>query len=117
MLYNYYSHSHIKALLQVYPEVNFKQHRFSHVSSILIRTINIFTYDFIHENYWSEESNKKLFFDDFAASNNFDPLIAKNWYSVKHSELEDFGVLDHIWFYFSDQFVGKNYSCTQSWHE
>lgn len=34
-------------------------------------------------NDWSETSNHKRFFDDFAAEHNFDPLVASNWYKQK----------------------------------
>lgn len=30
-------------------------------------------------NFWASKDNRKLFFDDFAASRGFDPLIPDNW--------------------------------------
>eukprot|EP00026_Physarum_polycephalum_P002130 Phypoly_transcript_02134.p1 GENE.Phypoly_transcript_02134~~Phypoly_transcript_02134.p1 ORF type:complete len:738 (+),score=96.58 Phypoly_transcript_02134:691-2904(+) len=33
-------------------------------------------------SYWENSANRKLFFDEFAKSQNFDPLVRENWYSV-----------------------------------
>lgn len=30
--------------------------------------------------YWTKPENRRRFFEEYAASNNFDPLIAENWY-------------------------------------
>lgn len=38
-------------------------------------------------NYWADKSNRRHFFDDFAASRNFDPLIAENWNSVTYTDI------------------------------
>jgi len=36
---------------------------------------------------WSVLGNQRKFFDEFARSKNFNPLDAKNWYSVTHNEI------------------------------
>eukprot|EP00026_Physarum_polycephalum_P001147 Phypoly_transcript_01148.p1 GENE.Phypoly_transcript_01148~~Phypoly_transcript_01148.p1 ORF type:complete len:746 (+),score=87.76 Phypoly_transcript_01148:82-2319(+) len=39
--------------------------------------------------YWKSEKNRRKFFDDFAGSQNFDPLIPKNWYDANWSVFYD----------------------------
>jgi hypothetical protein len=45
------------------------------------------------ENYWTNKENIKRFFDDYASSNKFDPLIPANWYSVPMEALSKMKVL------------------------
>eukprot|EP00026_Physarum_polycephalum_P002320 Phypoly_transcript_02326.p1 GENE.Phypoly_transcript_02326~~Phypoly_transcript_02326.p1 ORF type:complete len:617 (+),score=95.55 Phypoly_transcript_02326:985-2835(+) len=59
-----------ETLVAVFPEVSFEIERF--------RTTP--------RNYYSDWNNKKRFFDNIAKRDNFDPLVAENWYSFKKSE-------------------------------
>jgi len=34
------------------------------------------------QDYWTYASNRRAFFDKFAKDSQFDPLVAKNWYSI-----------------------------------
>lgn len=34
------------------------------------------------DNHWNSKENIRNFFDSFAASKGFDPLLCENWYSV-----------------------------------
>jgi len=36
----------------------------------------------LSHGHWAEEDNRKQFFDQFAKDNEFDPLVASNWYTV-----------------------------------
>jgi len=69
-LLNIYNGSHIKALMQLYPELTLEK-----------------------RNFWKSESGWKVpriqrnFFDEFARSKKFSPLDANNWYSVTLSEV------------------------------
>jgi hypothetical protein len=45
------------------------------------------------------------FFDEFAKSNKFDPLIATNWYSVTHSDIMGAGVCSHQGIYSPEPMV------------
>jgi hypothetical protein len=36
--------------------------------------------------YWARHKNRKQFFDDYARSNGFDPLIARNWHKQPYSK-------------------------------
>lgn len=33
-------------------------------------------------NYWDARENKRRFFDEFAKSNKFNPLVTENWYPI-----------------------------------
>jgi hypothetical protein len=37
---------------------------------------------------WKDLSQRRKFFDQYAESKNFDPLIAENWYPVSFRDLE-----------------------------
>jgi hypothetical protein len=39
------------------------------------------------KNQWSVPENRRAFFDNFAASKNFSPLVAENWYNVTVEEV------------------------------
>ena len=40
-----------------------------------------------------KEERARRFFDDYAAKNNFDPLVPENWYKVSHTDLINAKVL------------------------
>jgi hypothetical protein len=42
----------------------------------------------VTEKYWTFEARRR-FFDDLAKTHGFDPLIAKNWYSVPYKAIEN----------------------------
>eukprot|EP00026_Physarum_polycephalum_P003023 Phypoly_transcript_03032.p1 GENE.Phypoly_transcript_03032~~Phypoly_transcript_03032.p1 ORF type:complete len:830 (+),score=97.20 Phypoly_transcript_03032:47-2536(+) len=51
-------------------------------------------YGHVPRNHWLDASNQKAFFDNYAAIQGFDPLVAKNWSSENLSNLWNFkGVL------------------------
>eukprot|EP00026_Physarum_polycephalum_P001342 Phypoly_transcript_01343.p1 GENE.Phypoly_transcript_01343~~Phypoly_transcript_01343.p1 ORF type:complete len:974 (+),score=101.70 Phypoly_transcript_01343:154-3075(+) len=62
----YYQGSVIDALLHVFPEIGLVKKEFASRP----------------RNYWSDESNRKRHFIEFAREKRFDPLVAQNWYSV-----------------------------------
>lgn len=39
---------------------------------------------FLLAKYWEHAENRRKFFLDFARDHKFDPLVAKNWYSVSN---------------------------------
>eukprot|EP00026_Physarum_polycephalum_P017934 Phypoly_transcript_19329.p1 GENE.Phypoly_transcript_19329~~Phypoly_transcript_19329.p1 ORF type:complete len:214 (+),score=30.36 Phypoly_transcript_19329:89-643(+) len=57
--------SHFRMLASAYPTIKFDYSKFHYK----------------YKGYWEHSSNHKLFFDNIAKENNFDPLIANNWYS------------------------------------
>eukprot|EP00026_Physarum_polycephalum_P001049 Phypoly_transcript_01050.p1 GENE.Phypoly_transcript_01050~~Phypoly_transcript_01050.p1 ORF type:complete len:906 (+),score=142.25 Phypoly_transcript_01050:476-3193(+) len=66
----YYSRSLAKALIHAYPEIGFDQNKFP----------------VVYKFYWQSKENRRKFFIDFAAGNDFDPLVAANWYSRSFRE-------------------------------
>jgi len=60
-----YGGSLVRALIHLFPEVQFDPARFSSA---------------VKRNYWGNEANRRKFFVDFAAKNKFDPLVPENWY-------------------------------------
>ena len=46
---------------------------------------NKFTY--VTDSHWKISNNRRIFFTDFAQTNNFDPLNPVNWYSVERKDI------------------------------
>lgn len=57
--------------MELYPEIGLKQSLFHKIP--------------VH--YWTPE-NQKQFFDAIATTNNFDPLVAANWYPFSNSDIQ-----------------------------
>lgn len=66
-----YGNSFKRALVDIFPNVSFKKHKFAQAPA----------------DYWKTQSNQKMLFDEFAESKKFDPLNPNNWYSVKDADL------------------------------
>jgi hypothetical protein len=47
---------------------------------------------------WQDTAKRREFFVDFAAENNFDPLIAEEWYKILPEALEDREVFFFLFF-------------------
>jgi hypothetical protein len=43
-------------------------------------------------SYWKDPKNGRIFFENFAEKQGFDPLVAINWYSVDHVDVEAYQV-------------------------
>jgi len=82
MLRNYYRGSHIKALVRLYPELVLKKKK-----SLRSR------------EGWKSPENGRKFFDGFAASKKFNPLDAKNWYSITYNEIIRAGGRGLLYYY------------------
>eukprot|EP00026_Physarum_polycephalum_P002957 Phypoly_transcript_02966.p1 GENE.Phypoly_transcript_02966~~Phypoly_transcript_02966.p1 ORF type:complete len:695 (+),score=87.59 Phypoly_transcript_02966:171-2087(+) len=86
---NRYNGSMTDALLDLFPEIGLEKAKF--------RRNNL--------NYWADVKRRRAFFDEFASENNFDPLIANNWYNVTLSQLSAkkfFGAVLHYYRGFRD---------------
>eukprot|EP00026_Physarum_polycephalum_P002126 Phypoly_transcript_02130.p1 GENE.Phypoly_transcript_02130~~Phypoly_transcript_02130.p1 ORF type:complete len:911 (+),score=100.93 Phypoly_transcript_02130:69-2801(+) len=70
-LMKYYSMSFVRALVDIYPEVNFLESKFM----------------FVSKKFWLEPKNRRNWFDTFAEERSFDPLIADNWYNIAHQTI------------------------------
>eukprot|EP00026_Physarum_polycephalum_P001094 Phypoly_transcript_01095.p1 GENE.Phypoly_transcript_01095~~Phypoly_transcript_01095.p1 ORF type:complete len:1190 (+),score=164.67 Phypoly_transcript_01095:101-3670(+) len=63
--------NHVKALMTIFPDLDLNPSNFSTLPS----------------KFWNSLKNRREFFDKFAALENFDPLVAENWYSVKREAI------------------------------
>jgi len=68
---HYYNHSHINALLELYPELMLKKENFLQ-----------------SKGRWKALGKQRKFLDRFAKSKRFNPLDAEKWHSVTHNELK-----------------------------
>jgi len=66
----YHKGSHVVALSQVYPELSLQKEKFPNA-----------------EEGWYELANRKVFFDEFAKSRQFDPLIPEMWYPITKQDI------------------------------
>eukprot|EP00026_Physarum_polycephalum_P003286 Phypoly_transcript_03296.p1 GENE.Phypoly_transcript_03296~~Phypoly_transcript_03296.p1 ORF type:complete len:460 (+),score=53.46 Phypoly_transcript_03296:645-2024(+) len=66
-----HGYSVVKALLSIYPSIGLDESKFT----------------IMKKRYWDSPTNRKYFFDKFAAGRNFDPLLASNWYTVRQHEV------------------------------
>eukprot|EP00026_Physarum_polycephalum_P001009 Phypoly_transcript_01010.p1 GENE.Phypoly_transcript_01010~~Phypoly_transcript_01010.p1 ORF type:complete len:1168 (+),score=148.17 Phypoly_transcript_01010:225-3728(+) len=59
-----------RALIELFPEVGFDATKFSSRLSM-----------------WASEKLRRKFFDNFAAKESFDPLVAENWYKYSYEDM------------------------------
>jgi len=69
-LLTYYNGSHIRALMDVYPEVKFEKHKF----------------DGVPESEFPMKK-RRLFFDELAHDVGFDPLLPEYWYKISAEDI------------------------------
>eukprot|EP00026_Physarum_polycephalum_P001926 Phypoly_transcript_01929.p1 GENE.Phypoly_transcript_01929~~Phypoly_transcript_01929.p1 ORF type:complete len:592 (+),score=74.28 Phypoly_transcript_01929:633-2408(+) len=65
-IFSLYKGSFIKALMNIYPEVRFNPVHFPVVPT----------------GFWDIKKNQRDFFEFFASTRNFDPLVPENWYPL-----------------------------------
>eukprot|EP00026_Physarum_polycephalum_P015940 Phypoly_transcript_16746.p1 GENE.Phypoly_transcript_16746~~Phypoly_transcript_16746.p1 ORF type:complete len:229 (+),score=33.05 Phypoly_transcript_16746:161-847(+) len=63
---NQYNGSFTKALVELFPEVNFVVSKFGALP----------------RNFWQDPQNKRKVFEEYASKNGFGPLIPSNWYPI-----------------------------------
>ena len=49
--------------------------------------INGYSYWILMLDYWANPIHQKQHFDEYARDNNFDPLVAENWYPVSYRSI------------------------------
>jgi len=74
ILRRYHNNSHIKALIELYPEVMWEKEKFSH-----------------HADKWQDPKKRRDFFDAFSKSRQFNPLDSEKWYSISLREVKKAG--------------------------
>lgn len=75
-------------LREVFPEVRFDESKFVSKPGIfcLLSVCRIILMDGL-ANYWQDLQNRRIFLENYARTNNFDPLISENWYSLTREKL------------------------------
>eukprot|EP00026_Physarum_polycephalum_P002403 Phypoly_transcript_02409.p1 GENE.Phypoly_transcript_02409~~Phypoly_transcript_02409.p1 ORF type:complete len:900 (+),score=140.14 Phypoly_transcript_02409:101-2800(+) len=63
---SHFSGNFRKALHSVFPEIGLEANKFATTTRF----------------YWTDLNNRRKSFEDFARDNNFDPLVAENWYPI-----------------------------------
>jgi hypothetical protein len=71
----------------------FPKHQITRINRANLTKFVVLFYEFEFDviitvgNYWLDTANRRLFFEKFAKSHKFDPLLPYNWYSIS---------IDHI---------------------
>ena len=79
----YYSNSPFFPALHLFPEIGLDVTKFASVpSKKTLRNIELIIY---LEFHWSDNYNRRQFFEQVAQKRGFDPLIAENWYKVRNT--------------------------------
>lgn len=90
----YHGYSLGTALSDLFPNIGIDRSKFQFLSREFY-----YYYLFVNTNffspidYWEKPEYRRKFFIDFAKENNFDPLVAKNWYLVHRSQLASIKVV------------------------
>eukprot|EP00026_Physarum_polycephalum_P002917 Phypoly_transcript_02926.p1 GENE.Phypoly_transcript_02926~~Phypoly_transcript_02926.p1 ORF type:complete len:773 (+),score=149.17 Phypoly_transcript_02926:98-2416(+) len=71
LLVRHYQGSHLKALMDVYPELEWNETNFQRVP----------------KHHWENKENILQFFNEMAKERGFDPLIAENWYPFAREDV------------------------------
>lgn len=83
---SYHNGSITKALVDLFSlsaNISLSNCMFIHSYFLLLNCLKL---NFISA-MWSQENNRRLFFEKFAEENNFDPLIASNWYTQRRVDI------------------------------
>jgi hypothetical protein len=89
----HFNGSHIRALIQLYPELELKQDKFLQfrgLQSEEFETVLIFLVSLVPLGVRSglaKPEQQRKFFDEFAKSKNFNSMDAEKWYSVTRKEI------------------------------
>jgi 8-oxo-dGTP pyrophosphatase MutT (NUDIX family) len=81
---SYYGGSHIRALRELYPELNLKPKKFLRHSGLFHFFVDI---ERLKLTQFSCSDKREKFFVELAKSRNFDPLDVEKWYSIKKKDI------------------------------
>lgn len=83
-----YGGSVAKTLLDIYGFIGLQPHKFNTKSSRTYISFHFPVFILIVIIEIPKEVKMRKFFDEYAANNNFDPLIPENWYKLSYTDLE-----------------------------
>lgn len=81
--------SYSNALMSLFPEIGLDSSKFKRVPRMdnnFYYFYNCFVLIWFSGSHWMTMKNK-MFFDNFARQRGFDPLVASNWYGVRHEDV------------------------------
>lgn len=81
-----YGHSYSRAVMHLFPELNWDLTKFSRRSRSIVLIFSPHS-NFFLENYWQVEANRKDFFLEFAKEKGFDPNNSAAWYKVRSGDV------------------------------
>lgn len=73
------------ALSDAYPESTFEESKFAAAGTSPFSFIRLLT---VIDELWQSEHNRRRFFEDFAETKGFEPLLAENWYSITSKDIK-----------------------------
>lgn len=83
-----YNRELIDALVDLFPNIGLDPCKFAEPSILSLYYTLQHTYDILgKKNYWDSKDNRRKFFEEFAKSNNFDPLSSEQWNSISKSQI------------------------------
>lgn len=84
---SYYSNSIRKALVHLFPDIQFDKNKISlSMPSMFFQCIDLCLIIDL-EHHWTDPSNRKQFFLDFAKAKGFDPYNPESWYTVSSADI------------------------------
>lgn len=86
---SYHNESLSAALINLFPELNLKERGFATDKGelLLLLLFILFLLIFQPPAAWGSLARQRNFFDEFASTNQFDPLDVEKWYYVTHKEI------------------------------
>lgn len=82
---SHYGGSFAKALVALFPAVNFELHKFT----VLTSNCQLFVLRHLQSlgNHWQSKKNQRVFFDQLAKKKNFDPRNLDDWLNLPKTHI------------------------------
>ena len=78
---------YIKAIMYAFPEIGLDETKFQRVPGTRSRLQHLLDLTFFLVGYYNDINIRRDAFIQFAKANNFDPLLASNWYFSRRKSL------------------------------
>ena len=87
----------VNALMDVYSEIGLEKAKFLHQSRMSLFFSSSFIFFYFNSllalgSTWQDETQRRLFFEQFALLNDFDYTNKENWYHLPRAKLKSFKV-------------------------
>jgi hypothetical protein len=96
-----YGNAYASTFKHIFPDIGLDKNKLHHARSMTLSLLSFSSYFYYLESRWHSVFNRKKWFDDFARSRGFDPLIASNWYKMNYSQLalQEVSIIYNIMFF------------------